>query len=218
MSPASIPTLNKAYLSGDPKQLSSLFHRSGINILIAATAMFLLIACNLDNVVTILPDNYSTIKPIVLILMIGRMIDMATGFNSEVTSISKHYKFNFRISVLLLVMLVAFCYWLIPQYGDFGAAWATTIALALFNIAKMFFLWWKMKLQPFTKNSLLVVVAGMIAFAAGYWFPYILNPVADAIIRSLVIVIAYLGLLIWLKPSEDLNSYLASIKANKRLF
>ena len=133
MSPASIPTLNKAYLSGDPKQLSSLFHRSGINILIAATAMFLLIACNLDNVVTILPDNYSTIKPIVLILMIGRMIDMATGFNSEVTSISKHYKFNFRISVLLLVMLVAFCYWLIPQYGAFGAAWATTIALALFN-------------------------------------------------------------------------------------
>ena len=218
MAPASIPTLNNAYLSGDHKQLSSLFHRSSLNIFIAATAMFLLIACNLDNVVAILPESYSELKPIALILMVGRIIDMATGLNTEVTSISKYYKFNFRISVLLLVMLVGFCYLLIPEYGTYGAAWGTTIALGIFNIAKMSFLWWKMKLQPFTSKTLLVVVAGALSFAVGYWFPYILNPVVDAMIRSVIIVIAYAGLLIWMKPSEDLNSYLHSIKTNKRLF
>lgn len=218
MSSASIPTLNRVYLSQDHNELNNVFHRSAINILIAAVAMFLLISCNLDNAVAILPPEYAPLKPIALILMIGRMIDMSTGLNNEVTSISRYYKFNFRVAMLLLVMLVVLCYALIPGYGVYGAAWATTIALSLFNIAKMSFLWWKMKIQPFTKNSLVVVLCGAVAFLPGYFCPYILNPVADTLIRSLIIVICYSGLLIWLKPSKDLNDYLHNIRASKRLF
>jgi O-antigen/teichoic acid export membrane protein len=218
MSSASIPTLNNAYHSGDTATIRDVFQRSGINILIAAIGMFLLIACNLDNLVAILPEGYSSIKPVVLILMIGKLVDMATGLNTELTSVSKYYKFNFRISILLVVLLVGFCYWLIPQYDIYGAAWASTIALALFNIAKMSFLWAKMDIVPFTRNSLGVLICGAIAFVPGYFIPEMFHPVTDTIIRSVIIAICYAGLLIWLKPSDDLNQYLKSIKANKRLF
>ncbi len=226
MSPASIPTLNNAYLSGDFRVLKNIFHRSGINILIAGMAMFVLIACNLDNLVAFFPPEYAAIKPVALILMIGRMIDMATGLNTELTSISKHYKFNFRVSILLLVILVGCGVALIPQYGIYGAAWSATIALAAFNILKMFFVWWKMRIQPFTKKSFLVLLAGAIALAVGYFFPALFSgmesklaaAILDAGVRSLLIVICYAGILIWLKPSDDLNEYLISIKTNKRLF
>lgn len=226
MTPASIPTLNNAYLSGDKALLKNIFHRSGINILIAGVAMFVLIACNLDNAIAFFPPEYAAIKPIALILMIGRMIDMATGLNTELTSVSKHYKFNFRVSILLLATLIGCCYVLIPEYGIYGAAWGATIALAVFNLSKMVFVWWKMDIMPFTRRSMLVVIAGVLTFIVGYLFPELfsgmdnmkLAAVLDTGLRTIIIAAVYLALLIWLKPSDDLNSYLNSVKTNKKLF
>ena len=188
--------------------------------------MFALIACNLDNAVTLLPDDYEAVKPLTLILMIGRMAEMATGLNTELTSVSKYFKFNFRSSALLLVMLIGLCFWLIPEYGMYGAAWGSTIALTIINIAKLIFVWVKLRVQPFNKQSLLVLICGGVAFLAGYFFPRLFSSfdnkligvICDVMLRSVIIAVLYVSLLIWLKPSADLSEYLKSIRANKRLF
>ena len=150
--------------------------------------------------------------------MLGRVVDMATGLNSELISVSKYYKFNFRISFLLVVLLLVFNRILIPKYGIYGAAWGATLSIAFFNLAKMVFLWWKMQLHPFSSKSLLVLLAGAGAWVAIYFIPTLFNPIVDSILRSGIIVFVYACLLIWFKPSEDLNVYLRSIKENKRLF
>jgi hypothetical protein len=41
---------------------------------------------------------------------------------------------------------------------------------------------------------------------------------ADIIIRSGVIGIVYLALLLWFKPSKDLEEYIGQVRRNKRLF
>ncbi|MEI8278539.1 MAG: polysaccharide biosynthesis C-terminal domain-containing protein [Bacteroidota bacterium] len=218
MSTSSFTILNNAYIANDTKKLFDLFHRSAINILIVALGMFLLISNNLDNAVALLPKGFEMIKPIVLILMVGRICDMATGFNSEIISISKYYKFNFRISFLLVALLFILNFLLIPRYSIYGAAWGSTLALAIFNIAKLLFLWVKMGLQPFNKKSLLVALACIVTGVISYLIPIILNPIIDTAIRSIIIIVLYSALLIWFKPSADLNMYLESIKKNKRLF
>lgn len=218
MSISSLPVLNQAYIDNDIPKLHDLFSRAGVNILIVAIAMTLVIGCNLDNAVSIFPKGYEAIKPLVLILMVGRVIDMITGLNNEMISISKYYKFNFRVSILLLIMVVLFNRILIPEYGMYGAAWGVTSALAIFNILKLLFLWNKMNLHPFTKGSLGVVAAGLVAGLAGYFFPYVLNPVIDTLVRTLVITIAYISMLVWLKPSPDINVYIKSVLSSRRLF
>lgn len=218
MTNSSFATLNRTYIENNHDNLTSIFQRTGINILIVSIGMFMLIACNLDNLVKILPEGYSVIKPIVLILMAGRLIDMATGLNTELISISKRYKFNFRISILLLIFIIILNRVFIPIYGVYGAAWGTTISLVLFNITKMLYLWKKMKVQPFTIHSSTVVLAGVIAGIAGYTLPYLTNPFFDTVTRSLLIGIVYSFLLIKLKPSADLNIYFQSVLKNKKLF
>lgn len=218
MANASMPILNEAYIKKDKQKINSLFSRAGINIFIAAIGMVLLVGLNLHNAVAILPPEYAPVQYLVWILMLGKLIDMATGLNNELISISKYYKFNFRISAFLLVMVFILDRIFIPQYGIYGAAWVTTFSLAVFNIAKMLFLYLKMRLHPFTRKTWLVLVAGAGAALAGYLLPYLFNPFADAIVRSMVVLLVYCLILIWLKPSQDLRDFLQNIAKNKRLF
>ncbi|MCB9064063.1 MAG: oligosaccharide flippase family protein [Chitinophagales bacterium] len=218
MSSSSLPILNEAVINKDHYKVNDLFSRAGVNILIVGIGLFVLIAMNLDNAVAILAEGYESVKPLVLILMLGRLVDMATGLNNELISISRYYKFNFRASALLLIMVFVLDRMYIPIYGIYGAAWVATISLAAFNIAKMIFLYRKMNLHPFTKGSLYVVLAGAAAAVPGFLLPNLGNPFLDATVRSLAIIVCYVGMLLWLKPSNDLVTYLDNIKQNKRLF
>jgi O-antigen/teichoic acid export membrane protein len=215
---ASFAVLNRTYIEGNKNAISALFNRLGNNLLIVAVGMCVLIACNLDNVVSIFPKGYEAIKPITLILMIGRLVDMATGMNNEVISISKYYKFNFRISSILVLLSFLLMRYMIPIYGIYGAAWAATIALTVFNLGKMVFLWLKMDLQPFNKLSVGIIIAGSVSLIAGYFLPYVLNVIVDTAARSVLVVLIYVSTLLLLKVSPDLKDYLLAIKANKRLF
>jgi O-antigen/teichoic acid export membrane protein len=150
--------------------------------------------------------------------MIGRLADMASGLNNELISISKYYKFNFRVSVLLLIMVIVFNRMLIPIYGVYGAAAGTTLSLIIFNTIKMIFLKHKMQLQPFNKNSLVVIIGGLAVLIVSWLIPYIINPFLDAFIRSCIIIISYGLLLLWLKPSQDFYTYTQSIIKNKKLY
>lgn len=218
MSTASLADLTKSYESGDVAKMKDLFKRGGINILIAATAMAVIIIMNMPNALKILGDNFAALLYVVPILVLGRWVDMAAGLNNEVISISKYYKFNFRISLLLIGLMFLFLWLLIPQWGIYGAAWGATLALIIFNACKMLFLWVKMRLQPFSRKSLGVVVAGLVAALAVYFIPFWLHPVIDMVMRTAIVTSVYIAMLLLLKPSTDLNEYLESIRKNKRLF
>ena len=226
MTSATYPILNKAYIENDMAALKDLFHRSGLNILIVAVAMLLLIGCNLNAAVGIFPKGYEAVSGLVMILMLGRMVDMASGLNNELISISRLYKFNFYVSILLVALSVIFNRVFIPQYGFYGAAWSSTLALVIFNVIKIVFLWKKMRILPFTNKSWLVLAAGLITGLAGYYMPHVnhFNDTSytriflDVAARSAVIVIVYTTLLLILKPSADLNKYIANIRSDKRLF
>jgi hypothetical protein len=103
---ASIPSINTAYHNGDMNTVSDLFSRSAINTLIATIGMGTLIIANLDNAVRVIGESYSIIPQVVAILMIGRTFDMMTGLNTEVLSLSKYYRVNFYISIVLVVIII----------------------------------------------------------------------------------------------------------------
>ncbi len=215
---SAFPVLAQAFSENDMEKVRNIFVRSSMNIFIASGAMLLLIVPNLHNAVAILPEGYEGITTVVLILSAGRMVDMATGMNDQVLSISKHYKYNFYISIILVLLIVAFNWWLIPLYGVNGAAWGTSIALVIYNFIKFYVVRAKLHMQPFSKGTLSVVLAIGVGLGVGYVLPRIDNPFIDAIYRSAVVVPIYAAILLVLKPSNDLNQYVAAIRRNKRLF
>ncbi len=217
MSGAAFPRLNEAFIANDP-ELGSLFTRTAVNMQLVTLAMWLLIASNLHNAVAILPKGYEGIAPAFLVLSLGRLFDLATGLNTELISITDHYKFTFRLSALLLISIFVLDRIFIPEHGLMGAAWVATGTLAAFNVAKLLFLYRKMKLLPFNKGSLSLLLCGLLVFALNYALPALKQPILDTLYRSAVLMLAFAGLLWLLRPSPDLSAYLAQVRKSKRLF
>lgn len=218
---ASFPTLNQTYIENDTQKMHSLFHRSAVNILIVAIGMFLLIALNLDNFIAFinqLKSGYDDVKPIVLILMIGQLVNMGTGLNNEMLSISKYYRYGFYTAIILLALTVILNRIFIPQYGIYGAAWSSTAALAIFNIIKSVVVWRKLKMSPLSSNTYKVLIAGAIAGCAGYVLPFCVNLYADTILRSVIIIVAYTIALLLLRASDDVNNYINALLKTRKLY
>lgn len=217
MSGAAFPRLNQAFVDKE-SNLHSLFNRSSLNMQIVAMGMWLIVVCNLQNAVAILPGQYADLAPCVLILSIGRMIDMATGLNTELISITNYYKFTFRLSLALLVAIVVLDRIFIPHFGLFGAAWVSTITLAVFNLFKMGFLYRKMRLSPISKQTGVIALVGIGIFLLNFLLPQMPHPVVDALYRSVILVSLFAAAMYYLRPSPDLHDFLQQIRKNKRLF
>jgi len=199
-------------------KVKDVYYRASNNILFATVAMGILIALNLDNAVAILPSAYSALKPLVLILMLGRLVDMATGLNSEIMSISKHYKSFFLLSLALVLMILIFNRICIPLYGVYGAAWATSIALCIFNIGKYLLVKRKLQLVPFTKNSFLTIICGILIVVVFQFIPTIINVYIDLVLRSLIGITLFLTIVLKYKLVLDVNEFVSKIKSSRRLF
>lgn len=215
------PAFAKSYNEGNMDELHNLFTRSSVNMQIMGVGMFVLVYLNIDNiqlVMGIIQKGYDPIRYLVMILMIGQLADMVTGLNYELIGVTRYYRFNFWIALALLAVVFILNYFLIRLIGIYGAAWATSISLVLFNIAKVAFLWKKMNMQPFSKGSLYVFVAGGIIGGLLWLIPYLGNVFVDVAIRSMLFCMLFWIAVYKGKVSEEVNNLTHNILHKRRLY
>jgi O-antigen/teichoic acid export membrane protein len=218
---AAIPAFTQSYNEGDMPRLRNLFSRSSTNMQIIGVCMFALVYINIDNIqdiMAIIKGGYSQIKPLIMILMIGQLFDMITGFNFELIGVSKYYRFNFWIALVLIALVFVLNYFMIKEIGIYGAAWATTIGFVIFNIAKTIFLWKKMNIQPFSKATMYILIAGAVVGFATWMIPYLGNAFVDAICRSTVFALLMWFALYRIKVSSELNDITDNLIHKRRLY
>ena len=218
MYPGSYTVLAKAFAEGDMDKARDLFVRSSVNMLIPTVYMAVLISCNLNNVVHVISNGYDDLAPVFEILLLGKVFDIATGMNDQVLSVANYYRFNFYLSLILTGILFLLIKLLVPVYGINGAAIATTASIIVFNTIKFLFVRRKLGMQPFSMNTVKIILAGLLCWGAGSVLPVIGGPLIDATYRVAIISILYLLVMLWLKPSEDMRLYLSTVRSQKRLF
>lgn len=122
----------------------------------------------LDDLFRMMPDygKLQATMPIILILGFSVLINMATGFNSEIITYSQYYRFNLVAVLLLIALNVGLNLWFIHLgYGIVGVAWASFASMTLFNISKLLFIKAKFGLVPFDAKFLKM---GIVFALAGF--------------------------------------------------
>lgn len=160
----STPILAQAWKREDFGQIADIYKKSSANLLLVGCFLFLGIWCNLDFIYQIIPNHevYEAGKWVVLMVGISKVIDMGTGLNSEILINSKYYRYDLVFYLILAIGIVVGNLIFIPMYSYNGAALASLLALGGYNAIKYFFLWYKMGLQPFDRNTMGILICSLI--------------------------------------------------------
>jgi O-antigen/teichoic acid export membrane protein len=212
------PIIAKFIQQEDWQPVKELYQRVALNQFIIGNFLFLGIWVNMENFYNFLPAHYHNITWVVFVLMMGRLIDMGTGFNGEVIHYSKFYKFNLIAGIVLATSCVAGNLLLIPQFSMLGAAYATFIAFTIFNTMRTAFVFFKFGFLPFSVGMAKAIVIGLATLAVAMVIPDIQNVYVNIVVKSAVVTILFPGLVYALRVSEDINDFFWKVLRRVKAF
>lgn len=201
------PIIASAWKNNDIDEIRTLYKKTSLNLLIAGIFIFLLIWVSVDSLFQ-LSSNYEDLAlglNALLFLGLAKLVDMVTSINDQIIRFSKYFRFNLVAIVSLGILNIFINYLLIPRYQITGAAMATFFSLFMFNLLKLIYIRIKLKMHPFTWNTLWVVVLGGITYGVVSVIPDTNIPLLDIVIKSGVIALIYIPNLLYFKLSEDIN-------------
>jgi O-antigen/teichoic acid export membrane protein len=213
----SIPVLSQAWKDKDFPTVQKIYSRSSLNLLMVALFIFLLIWLNYDDAIDAFKLNptLKAGKMVVLLWSLKYIIDMGTGVNAQIIGTSIFWRFEFLSGIVLVLLAVPLNVILVKRIGIDGAAWSSLIAFTIYNIIRLQFLWRKFKMQPFSINTLYVIVHALVCYAICYVLFRNLHGFGAMILRSVVFVLLFTITAFQFRISPDLAPIWSTIK--KRL-
>lgn len=210
---ASIPHLSLSWKSKNLNAISTIYKRSSINLLLAATMLFVLIVLNYKHAVHTFDLQKEYLLGFVPFIFLGltRVIDLGTGVNAQIIGTSNFWRFELISNIILLVFMLPMSYILTKQFGIIGPSIAGLVSTSIYNFVRIVFLWKKFKLFPFTIKSL-YVIGFAIAILAITW--YLFNSWSGLIglfVRTGFALLLFIGSILLLKPSPDIKPVLDTV-------
>ena len=206
----SIPVLATSWKNKDFENIKHIYHKSVSNLLAIGLLLFGLIWLNVDNLVNFLnwvshkeAGGYDAISKLIFILGLAKLIDLATGVNSQIIGTSNFWKFDFFTNLFYILLSLPLNFYLIKNYNLEGLAYSNLIALCLYNSIRFVFLYKKFKLQPYTfKHGLFLLLSiGLILLV--HQIPIVNNIIANIVLQSALFGISFYLLASWINPAPE---------------
>ncbi len=215
------PLIAEAWAGNDIERIKTINKQSGLNLILVGIFLYTLLVLNVHNICSFLPLKYEQyigdLTFIIVVIGIGKLIDLCTGLNSEIIATSRYFKFMLVSVLIMAIATLAGNYYLIPNYGLKGAAVAFCIVQFLFNGSKFWFLFYKYKLSPYSYNALKIICTAILLGCLVYFIPVQKNIILDGILRSVIFSSLFLTIIIHYNFAPDLSELFKKIKTGKLL-
>jgi O-antigen/teichoic acid export membrane protein len=199
----------------DIAELKRLYQKSSLTLFIVSGLIFILILLNLNDLYSLLPKAYRGGYIIVLLIGFTKLFDALIGNNNAILFNSDYYRTLLFMGVLLAVFTILFNWLLIPEYGLNGAAFATFMAICIYNTIKLIYVKRKFNIMPFTSETAKIAGLLVLMVAIFYFVEFTFNPLINIVLKSVLITGVYVGILYRFKISEDVFSVLSGFLRRK---
>lgn len=188
------------------QELNELYKKSSVTLQVIGGLIYIGILVNIKQLYALLPDEgYDQGLFVVFTIGLSKYFDVILGNNNSIIFNSKYYKAVLVLGVLLVFVIVGLNLIFIPKFGIDGAALATLIAIGMYSLAKLLFVVFKMKLFPFTKNTIVSFIIALVLFLGFYFWEFPFHPIVNIGLKSAIISVLYLSLHYYFKVSSDIN-------------
>ncbi|MEH0008216.1 MAG: polysaccharide biosynthesis C-terminal domain-containing protein [Flavobacteriales bacterium] len=209
------PLITDYLATGNRNGLQRVYKRASLSL--SAIGIWLYLAVFLG--ISFFFESLSTAKnllpsvPILLVLGIGFVCNMATGINSQIISFSEHYRFTFYLTLFLGMMNIAFNLVFIEVFetGVIGVAYATLTSLVVFNAVVIAFVYRKFGILPFTPSHIKVLILGLLSAAVIYLLPNFKTPGFNALYKPGLFLLTNLSTVHQMNWVADINACTANL-------
>ena len=206
-----IPHVSKAFSEDNIAKIQDVYKESSITMFFMSSFLFLGLILNIDDLLTFLPNAevYKAGKWVVVILSLAKVFDAIWGINSEILILSKYYKLNIILLVFLLFTTVGLnLIFINDELLITGTAIATGITVVLYNTVRGVILYWKYRIQPFTKAHLIVCIAIATAIIISMLIEYFSFGIwVNLVSKSLVVTSIFAVIFLMFSISNTLDSF-----------
>ena len=201
------PLVAKSLNDQNYSELKYLYEKSSENLLLISGLFFLLINLNIDSFYLLLNNQfYSNASLVVLIISSAKLIQMSFGCGPAILATSTFYRITLPFSISMAISVYLLNDYLIDLYGINGAAISTFIVLLIFTILKILYIVFKIKIQPYSLNSLKILFSIFIVYLINYFINLDYSPLLDIFIRSVGIIVLYLIMIYLFGISQKLKN------------
>lgn len=212
----SSPILTKAIKESDYQEVNKIYKGASVNLLVVGLLLYVLVACSVENLFQLMPfedakaDDPAFIRQgVIIVLLVGfaRIIDMATSVNNPIINFSPYYRFGLYAILILGVFNIFTNLFFIKtlSLGIIGVALATLVALSLYNLVKLIFIYWKFRIHPFSSATVQLFAIASLATIMAYFIPSTGFAILDIALKSSVVIAVYIPLILRSKVSPDVN-------------
>jgi O-antigen/teichoic acid export membrane protein len=201
-------------------ETDSLYKKTSITLIILGLGVFFVIWSLFEDIFSLTKYSEQLLvgKYVFLYLAISKLFDMITSINSFILIYSKFFKANLVFVVLLGVLNIFLNIKLIPIYGMEGAAIASLTSLVTYNILRLLYIYFKLKIHPFSSDTIKVLSIGAISFVILYFLPNgsyfdnaYLNLIVKGIIVGITVLITFALPIYLIKISKEINGLVDKI-------
>ncbi|BAO77211.1 polysaccharide biosynthesis protein [Winogradskyella sp. PG-2] len=201
-----MPLTAKYLNENDKPALEDLYKRSSMSLLVISGFICLLIILNINQLYQIIPEEFAGGIFVVLIVSLAKLYDNSLGNNNAILFNSDYYRMVLFFGVLLAIMAIFLNTLFIPIYGIEGSAFATFLAVSVYNTIKVYFVKRKFNMQPFTMASFKTVLVLIVLSLVFYFWEFPFHPITNIVLKSLLIGLCYFGLIYKMNISEDITT------------
>jgi O-antigen/teichoic acid export membrane protein len=209
ISKISVGIIAESWKRQDIAHIREIYRKSALSQAIAGTLIFTGILVNLDNIFEILPPVYSSGKWVLVIYSAGMLWVTIIGMAATITETSRYFRFTTVFLLISVMLQFLLSYLLIPRYGITGAAIATISTLLVNFTFQALLQRIAFGISGISKHLLLVALAGILSFLAGWVFPD-LSLVPDILVRSAIVTLVFTGIVYFTRISPETNTLIRS--------
>jgi O-antigen/teichoic acid export membrane protein len=170
-------------------EVKSIYFQSSKYLTLIGAWLMLMICVNVKDLLLLLPNDYSEGITVTIIMSFGAFINMCSGVNYPILFNSDKYYFGSIFIAIMLIVTIVLNVILIPIYGIMGAAISAAVATVVYNLLKYLFIYVEFKMQPFSKETLKIILILALAFLINQFIPdtgsHIMNIIVTGSILSL---------------------------------
>lgn len=204
--------LTASYLNNNDKDdLVQLYKKSSINLFIIGGFIFVLIVININELYELLNEEYRQGLFIVIIVSSVKLFENLLGNNNAILFNSNYYRIILVFGVCIVLFAILLNYLLIPEYGINGAAVASFIAFMVYGILKIWYVYKKFKMYPFTIktwHTFLIILTLSLGF---YFWEFNFHPIINIMLKSFLFSVVYVFASFKFQLSDDISDILSKL-------